>query len=162
MSNESKGPVLSVVSPVYKAEKIVDELVLRLRETLKDITSDYEVILVDDGSPDGSWVKIADNCSKHCFLKGIRLSRNFGQHNAIMAGLAAAHGEYVVVMDCDLQDNPKYIPQLLGKAREGYDVVFTYKKSRNHAFSKNLAARGFFLLFNYLSENPKYEASLNV
>src|SRR3989442_2035164 len=73
-----KGPVLSVVTPVYRAERIVDELVLRLHEILRSLAPDYEVILVDDGSPDGSWAKIVNNCSKHRFVKGIRLSRNFG------------------------------------------------------------------------------------
>jgi polyisoprenyl-phosphate glycosyltransferase len=155
-------PLLSIVSPVYKAGNIVDELVRRLTATLSGIGGGFEVILIDDRSPDHSWKKIVENCSRHPFVKGIRLSRNFGQHQAISAGLRCARGDYVVVMDCDLQDNPKYIPDLLGKAREGYDVVLTSKKSRNHPFVKNIVAGVFFKIFNYLVGNEEYHSNLNV
>ncbi len=126
----SNNVFISVVSPVYRAEKIVDELVKRLTEELEKISPDYEIVLVEDGSPDRSWEKIAANCEINKKVKGVKLSRNFGQQYAISAGLESAKGEWVVVMDCDLQDNPKYIKDLLEKAQEGYDIVYTSKLSR--------------------------------
>src|SRR4051812_11330545 len=100
---------LSIVSPVYKAEKIVDELVKQVTEEVSKITSDFEIILVEDGSVDQSWQAIERNCIKDKRVKGVKLSRNFGQHYAITAGLSNTKGEWVVVMDCDLQDNPSEI-----------------------------------------------------
>lgn len=146
-------PYLSIVSPVYRAEKIVDELVRRIGEEAGQITSDYEIVLVEDGSPDKSWEKIKENSLHDKRVKGVKLSRNFGQQYAISAGLAHASGDWVVVMDCDLQDNPKYIKDLLDKAKEGYDIVYTNKEKRTHNFFKNLFARLYFLVFNYLTEN---------
>jgi glycosyltransferase involved in cell wall biosynthesis len=150
-----KKPLLSIVSPVYQAEKIVDELVKRIAEEVTKITTNFEIILVEDGSPDNSWEKIAENCAKYPFVKGIKLSRNFGQHYAITAALHHAQGEYVVLMDCDLQDNPKYIADLYAKAQEGYDIVYTKKEQRKHSFFKNVTAKIFFTVFNYLSDNQK-------
>jgi dolichol-phosphate mannosyltransferase len=145
--------LLSVVSPVYRAEKIVDELVKRIAEEVSKITTNFEIILVEDGSPDNSWAKIAENCAKYPFVKGIKLSRNFGQHYAITAALHHAQGEYVVLMDCDLQDNPKYIIDLYAKAQEGYDIVYTKKEERKHSIFKNITAKMFFWVFNYLADN---------
>ena len=114
---------LSIVSPVYRGEKMVSELVRRIVQNVETITSDYEIILVNDASPDNSWSEIVKECSKNVKVKGINLSRNFGQHYAITAGLNYAKGEWVVVMDCDLQDRPEEIPNLYKKAQEGYEVV---------------------------------------
>src|SRR5687767_1476746 len=97
------APVISVVSPVYKAEGIVDKLVSSIVEELSRITENYEIILVEDGSSDRSWQKIEENCFKNPRVKGIKFSRNFGQHSAITAGLKESTGDYIVVMDCDLQ-----------------------------------------------------------
>lgn len=116
-------PHLSIVSPVYQAESVIDELVTRLLNTLSSITNHYEIILVEDGSMDGSWAKIVENCKKNPHVKGIQFSRNFGQHVAIAAGIESALGEWVVVMDCDLQDRPEEILSLYRKAQEGYDIV---------------------------------------
>ena len=102
---------ISVISPVYGAENIVEELVQKIEENLKFCTDDYEIILVEDGSPDNSWRKIEDICTKNPHVKGIKLSRNFGQHYAICAGIFHTTGKYNIIMDCDLQDNPKYIVQ---------------------------------------------------
>ena len=93
---------LSVVSPIYKREKMLDELVSRVETAVKTITEDYEIILVNDCSPDDSWTKMKEICATDKKVKGINLSRNFGQHYAITAGLTASTGEWVVVMDCDL------------------------------------------------------------
>ncbi|MDR1738084.1 MAG: glycosyltransferase family 2 protein, partial [Candidatus Symbiothrix sp.] len=115
------GTHISIVSPVYRAEKIVPELVKQIIENVEKITPDFEIILVNDASPDNSWAAIAAECRKDRRVKGINLSRNFGQHYAITAGLTYARGEWVVVMDCDLQDRPDEIPNLYKKAMEGYD-----------------------------------------
>jgi polyisoprenyl-phosphate glycosyltransferase len=144
-------PVLSVVSPVYRAETIVPELVRRICRAVEPITSDFEIVLVEDGSPDASWNAIAAECRRDPRIKGVRLSRNFGQHAAITAALSHARGLHVVVMDCDLQDDPAFIPLLYRKAGEGYDVVFGVRRTRRFGFWKNLTARAFYALFRWLS-----------
>ena len=151
-------PLISVVSPVYKAEKIVNKLVERLTEEISKITFNFEIILIEDGSPDKSWEEIEKQCSKFQSVKGIKLSRNFGQHVAITAGLQISTGDFVVVMDCDLQDNPKYISDLYYKALDGYDIVYTSKKERNHQFIKNFFAEVYFKIFNYLSDNQNADS----
>jgi len=156
------NPYLSVVSPVFLAEGIVDELVKRITEEVSKITQDYEIILVDDGSSDKSWKKIEDNCKADKRVKGIKLSRNFGQHYAISAGLQKSNGDYVVVMDCDLQDNPKYIVDLLNKADEGFDIVYTIKKVRKHGFIKNLFAGCFHKVFNWLINDKRMSSDEQV
>ena len=156
------NPYLSVVSPVFLAEGIVDKLVKRITEEVSKITQDYEIILVDDGSSDKSWEKIEDNCKTDERIKGIKLSRNFGQHYAISAGLQESNGDYVVVMDCDLQDNPKYIVDLLNKADEGFDIVYTIKKVRKHGFIKNLFAGCFHKVFNWLINDKRMSSDEQV
>ena len=95
---------LSIISPVYRAEALVHELVEQIRLAVHPICKDFEIILVEDGSPDRSWDAIERVCEKFPEVRGVRLSRNFGQHYAISAGLSLVRGEWVVVMDCDLQD----------------------------------------------------------
>lgn len=119
----SNEPLISVVSPVYKAEKIVKELVRRINNSVSSITNEFEIVLVCDGSPDCSWKEINDICKTQQNVVGINLSRNFGQHYALSAGLQHARGQWIVVMDCDLQDQPEEIPNLFAKAQEGYDMV---------------------------------------
>jgi dolichol-phosphate mannosyltransferase len=149
-------PLISVVSPVYRAANIVDELVKRITEEVSKITPNFEIILVEDGSPDDSWQAIEKNCHSYPYVKGIKLSRNFGQHYAITAGLEHTEGDYVVLMDCDLQDNPKYIVSMYQKAiEEKVDIVYTKKAKREHSFFKNITAKLFFYIFNYLSSNQK-------
>ena len=113
---------IAVVVPVYSAEKILDELCSRLTFNLSQITDSFEIILVDDSSSDSSWIKIKENTLKDDRIKGYLLSRNFGQHHAITAGIDKANAEWVVVMDCDLQDRPEEIVELY-KALEGFDIV---------------------------------------
>jgi polyisoprenyl-phosphate glycosyltransferase len=156
----SASPVITVVSPVYRAERIVDELVRQLVDVLERLGESFEIILVEDGSPDNSWQKIEENCAKDQRVKGIKLSRNFGQHYAITAGLDASRGDYTVVIDCDLQDNPAYIEPMYAKAREGYDVVYTTKEKREHSAFKNITATLFFRVFNYLAETKSHGASV--
>jgi glycosyltransferase involved in cell wall biosynthesis len=154
--------ILSIISPVYKAELIVDELIRRIIVEAEKITTDFEIILVEDGSPDNCWGKILENCKKDSRVKGLKLSRNFGQHFAISAGLENSIGDFVIVMDCDLQDDPRYFGTLLAKANEGYKIVYTYKKERKHGFFKNLKAKLFYKLFNFLVDNKDNQASENV
>ncbi len=150
---------ISVVSPVYRADKIVQELVKQVKENLLTITEDFEIILVNDASPDNSWVAIETECKKDKRVKGINLSRNFGQHYAITAGLSYAKGEWVVVMDCDLQDRPDEIPNLYKKAMEGWDIVFAQRKERKDGFFKKKLSKLFYYLFSYLTET-KQDASV--
>ena len=102
-----KNPLISVVSPIYYGEKMLSELVQRCVQTLVQITENFEIILVNDASPDNSWSEIVKVCQQDSRVKGLNLSKNFGQHPAISAGLQYAQGEWVVVMDCDLQDGPR-------------------------------------------------------
>ena len=130
---------ISVVSPVYMAENIITELVDQLHVNLKKLTLDYEIILVEDGSSDQSWAVIEKICEKDKKVIGLKLSRNFGQHNAITAGLENVRGDWVVVMDCDLQDKPEEIENLYKKAMEGYDMVFAVRTNRKDNFFKKLS-----------------------
>lgn len=142
---------ISVVSPVYKAEKIVPELVNQLVATLQTITTDFEIILVEDGSPDKSWEAIEAECQKDSRIVGIKLSRNFGQHHAITAGLNHVKGEWIVVMDCDLQDRPDQIPILLEKTKEGYAIVLGRRHNRKDNFLKRFSSWIFHEWLSYLT-----------
>lgn len=153
--------MISIVSPVYRAEKILPELVRKIKQVCASNGYQYEIILVEDSSPDDSWKSIEHLTSEHSEIVGIKLSRNFGQHAAITAGIENAKGDYVIVMDCDLQDDPKYIPELLDKAKEGFDIVYTHKKSRKHKFFKNLTATVFNYVFNWLVSDQAYMSSDN-
>ena len=125
---------ISVVSPIYKAENIISELVSRLQFELSKITDDFEIILVEDCGPDNSWEQVLIESNKDNRVKGIKLSRNFGQHHAITAGLDASKGDWVVVMDCDLQDRPEEIINLYNEAKKGFDIVFCFKIFRSWFF----------------------------
>ena len=107
MTSTPLNPHISIISPVYRAEKIIHELVRRIDVSISKITSNYEIILVEDCGPDNSWSVIEDIAKKNTRVKGFKLSRNFGQHYAITCGLDHAKGDWVVVIDCDLQDQPE-------------------------------------------------------
>lgn len=156
MNNNIK---ISIVSPVYRAEKMVHMLVERIVNSVTTITDDYEIILVNDASPDDSWKVIEHECAQNKRVKGINLSRNFGQHYAITAGLNYAQGEWVVVMDCDLQDRPEEIPALYAKAQEGYDSVFAQRVQREDKWYKRLSSKLFYAVFGYLTDT-KQDASV--
>lgn len=142
---------LSVVSPVYRAEKILPVLVQRISDAALTITRDFEIVLVDDFSPDNSWAVIEQLAQENKTVKGIKLSRNFGQHYAITAGLDNAKGEWIVVMDCDLQDRPEEIPVLYQKAQEGFDIVLAKRSNRKDKFFKRLFSRYFYKVLSYLT-----------
>lgn len=152
-------PHISIISPEYKGEKMIPELVRRIIASLASITSDYEIILVNDSSPDNTWQAIQQECRLNPKVKGLNLSRNFGQHYAITAGLSYAKGDWVVVMDCDLQDRPEEIPNLYAKAQEGYDSVLAQRIQRSHGWFKKMASKWFYKVFSYLTET-KQDASV--
>ena len=133
------------------AEGTISELVAQIKNAIQSITEGFEIILVNDASPDNSWTAIVNECNRDKRIKGINLSRNFGQHYAITAGLHYAGGEWVIVMDCDLQDRPEEIPKLYQKAQEGFDIVLARRLDRKDHFFKRLTSRLFHGLYRYLS-----------
>lgn len=143
---------LSVVIPVYKAENCLQNLYSRLAAALVTITPDYEIIFIEDCGNDRSWQIILELGRLNPRVKGIKLSRNFGQHYAITAGLDYCESDWVVVMDCDLQDQPEEIDKLYQKAQEGYDVVLANRGKRNDAKWKLFASWLFYKIFNYFLE----------
>jgi glycosyltransferase involved in cell wall biosynthesis len=152
-------PFISIVSPVYGAEQIVHELVNQIVENISSITDDYEIILVDDCGPDESWQRIEESCQKNRHVKGIKLSKNFGQHYAVSAGIQYSKGDNIIIMDCDLQDDPKSISSILDKINDGYDVVFTKRKKRSHTFFKNLMSYLYNLLIGIIGDK-KYDINV--
>jgi glycosyltransferase involved in cell wall biosynthesis len=145
-------PHISVVIPVYKAENCLDELYRRLKASLETITLDFEIILVEDCGGDNSWQVIECLAVADPRVRGIKLSRNFGQHCGITAGLDHCRGDWAVVMDCDLQDRPEEIPRLYKRAREGYDIVLARRGQRNDPALKRFTSRLFYKVFSYLAE----------
>lgn len=152
---------ISIVSPIYKAENIVKELVRQIIYNVEMVSSDFEIILVNDASPDKSWQEISEICKSDKRVKGINLSRNFGQHYAITAGLNFAKGEWVVVMDCDLQDRPDEIPNLYKQALKGWDSVFAQRIERQDSFAKRISSKCFYALFSYLTETHQDSSVAN-
>ncbi len=147
------GIEISVVSPVFCGEDCVAELVRRTLTVLSELSDRFELILVDDGSPDASWTVIQEAHKRDPHhVRGLRLSRNFGQHNAIAAGLLASRGEWVVVMDCDLQDQPEEIAKLYHHAKSGFDVVHGRRKDRQDSAMKRGLSRLFFRVLGYLTD----------
>jgi polyisoprenyl-phosphate glycosyltransferase len=154
-------PYISIVSPVYKAEKIIHELVKRIDDSVSKITDNYEIILVEDSSPDNSWSIIEAIASENKRVKGFKLSRNFGQHYAITCGLDHAKGDWIVVMDCDLQDQPEEINKLYQKAKEGFDIVLAQRVNRQDRFYKKLFSKVFYRTLGYLTGSKMDESIAN-
>lgn len=150
---------ISVVIPVYGCREALKELYKRLTKTLLSLTNDYEIIFVNDNCPQKSIEVIKEICTKDKKVVGIDLSRNFGQMKAILAGLDYSSGEWVVVMDCDLQDRPEEIPNLYKKAHEGYDVVFARRAKRKDSFFKILVSKIFYKIYS-IAADMNYDSSL--
>jgi len=144
---------ISVVTPVYGCASSLETLYSRLVHTLTKLTDQFEIIMVNDASPDDAWDKISALCEKDDRVKGISLSRNFGQHRAIAAGLDYVRGEWTVVMDCDLQDKPEEIIKLYNTGRKGYEIVFGKRVVRQDSWFKRLESRIFFSVYNYFTGN---------
>ena len=145
-------PHISIVIPVFKAEKCLIELHDRLKESLEKITQHFEIILIEDRGGDKSWFMINQLAAQDPRVRGIQLSRNFGQHHAITAGLDFAKGDWVVVMDCDLQDQPEEIVKLYNKALDGYDVVVGRRVNRQDNFYKKLGSSIFSMILGFFSD----------
>ena len=154
-------PLLSVVSPVFNENECLDALYSRLTSALTSITQSYEIILVDDGSSDRSWETIQALATRDPRVRGVRFSRNFGHHLSIAAGLDHCGGDWVVVMDSDLQDPPEAIPELYRKAQEGYDVVLARRQERQHSWPKRILSRMFYAVFGYLTDT-EYDSQVGV
>jgi glycosyltransferase involved in cell wall biosynthesis len=144
-------PLISVVIPVYKSAESLSELAARLISSVSTITEEFEILLVNDGSPDGSWDIITTIAKSDERFIGIDLSRNFGQHPAITAGLAHSTGKWIVVMDCDLQDQPEEIPRLFYKAQEGFQQVVAVRTNRQDNPMKRFFSWFFLRLLSQLS-----------
>lgn len=134
-------PHLSVVIPVYQAEHCLNELYRRLKAALENISQDFEIVLVEDCGGDNSWQVIERLAAADPRVRGIQFSRNFGQHYGITAGLDQCRGDWVVVMDCDLQDCPEEIPHLYAKAQNGFDIVLARRGVRQDPPLKRLASQ---------------------
>lgn len=131
---------VSVVVPVYRSEAVVSELVRRLEGVLTAIADEFEVILVNDCSPDGSWEVISELTREHAWIRAVNLMRNYGQHNALLCGIRTARYGVIVTMDDDLQHPPEEIPKLLGKLAEGYDVVYGTPEQEQHGLGRDFAS----------------------
>jgi glycosyltransferase involved in cell wall biosynthesis len=129
---------ISIVIPVYAGSRTLPMLVEQLGETLPQIANSYEVLLVNDGSPDDSWAVIQDLAKKHAWVRGVNLMRNYGQHNATLCGVRAARYEITVTMDQDLQHPPGELPALLSKLNEGFDVVYGAPRKLPQGFLRNI------------------------
>jgi glycosyltransferase involved in cell wall biosynthesis len=132
---------LSIVIPVYKSAEILEELVSVLNQELPGISQRYEVILVNDGSPDGSWQVITGLAQRYPWVRGIHMMRNYGQHNALLGGIRAAQYPILITMDDDLQHPPAEIPKLLARLAEGYDVVYGSPHHEEHGLWRDLASQ---------------------
>ena len=150
---------LSIVVPVLNESTLITELVRRIIINTEIITSDFEIIVIDDGSEDNTWKLIVESGVVEKRLRGIKFSRNFGHHYAITAGLHDADGEWVIVMDGDLQDRPEVIPELYKKAQEGFDVVFVSRENRPESLGYRLLQKIYYLVLRIVSGidfNSKY------
>lgn len=145
-------PVISVVVPVYKAEGCLRELYTRLTTVLDELVPTHEIIMVEDCGGDGSWDVITRLAKEDKRVHGFKFSRNFGQHYGITAGIDHAAGDWIVVMDCDLQDRPEEIPALYEEALKGNDVVVALRGQRADSLAKRIGSWLFFKIFNFLSD----------
>jgi len=153
---------ISVVAPVYGCKGCLEDLADQIEASLNPMGLSFELILVDDASPDGAWSRIEELAVTRPWLTGLRLSRNFGQHSAISAGIEHARGRWTVVMDCDLQDVPAEIPGLYRKAvDEGFDVVFAQRVERQDTPLKRLSSWGFFAVLGWLTGVPQDPSTAN-
>jgi undecaprenyl-phosphate 4-deoxy-4-formamido-L-arabinose transferase len=134
-------PSLSIVVPVFNGASTIRALICDLDKVLPTLTEQYEAILVEDGSRDNSWEVICELIQAHAWIRGIRLMRNFGQHNALLCGIRAVRHDIIVTMDDDLQHPPAEIPHLLAKLAEGFDVVYGVPDTLQHGLARGWSTR---------------------
>jgi len=149
---------LSVVSPCYGAPTLLRQLVKEITEAVSPLTESYEIVLVEDYSPDNSREIIREICAEDPHVKGIFLSRNFGQQSALNAGYDQAQGNYVVTLDCDLQNPPAQIRDLYLKAKEGYDIVYATRRNRPDSFFMTQGSHVFNKLMGFLTDTRQDES----
>ena len=145
---------LSIIIPVYNSEKTISLVVSKIIDNMAD-KYNYETILVNDNSNDNSYFECINLSKKYDFVKFINLSKNFGQHNAILAGLHYTKGDYIIILDDDLQTDPKNIIDLISKIEEGFDVVYANYKSKYHVRFHNLGSKFNDLIMHILFQKPK-------
>ncbi|TLM93388.1 glycosyltransferase family 2 protein [Hymenobacter jeollabukensis] len=160
---DSGAPLLSVVSPVYGAAALLPELVRRIVAAVDGPTGGrFEIILVDDRSPDQAWPRIEAASRADARVRGVRLSRNFGQHRALAAGLAQSRGTWVAVLDCDLEDAPEAIPALWAAAQQpGCDYAVARREARQHGWGVRLTSKVFYRVLSTLTGVPQDDAVAN-
>jgi glycosyltransferase involved in cell wall biosynthesis len=137
---QQRSRQLSVVIPVYRSEEILPELVQRLRSVLVANTEKFELILVNDCSPDGSWKVICDLAREQSWIRPVNLMRNYGQHNALLCGIRAARYDVIITMDDDLQHPPEELPKLLVRLTDGFDVVYGTPEQAHHGLRRDCAS----------------------
>lgn len=147
--------MLSIVVPVYGCPEAIIELSQRVKVVAGKMDTDYELIYVNDACPKGSWHEITTVCTYDKNIVAVNLSRNFGQHYAITCGLSISTGDWVVVMDCDLQDEPEEIESLFNKAIEGYDIVFACRDDRKDNYFKKLGSKVFYRFLSYMTDTEQ-------
>jgi dolichol-phosphate mannosyltransferase len=155
---QTSTPTISVISPVYGCDTCLHDLVERIFAVTDGMRVTAEVLLVNDASPDRSWDVIRSIAEKDARVRGFRLSRNFGQHAAIFAGMQHCRGEWIVIMDCDLQDRPEEIPALFEKAIEGWDIVQGRREYRRDSCLKRLSSKLFYAVLGYLTQTQQEPA----
>ena len=153
-TTRSTQTLLSVVLPVYNEVAILRQLTIALRETCDATAHPYEIVYVNDGSRDGSAELLDELASQDTRIRIVHLSRNFGHQPAVQAGLEYARGEVVILMDSDQQDDPRAIPQMLQKWREGYDVVYAQRFNRKESFAKRTLFFAFYRVLNRIAATP--------
>lgn len=149
---------ISIISPVYGAPTLINELVSQIETAVNEITEDYEIILVEDHSPDNSQEIIRRICANDKKVKGVFLSRNFGQQYALNAGFDLSSGDYVVTLDCDLQNPPNQIPALYKKIQEGYDIVYASRQNRPDNYFMTQGSKLFNKLVGFLTDSKQDES----
>ena len=150
-SDPLADPVISFVVPVYGSPESLEPLSRRVRDVCVGMHITYELILVDDRCPMNSWPVIVHLAETEPAIVGVRLSRNFGQHAAIQAGLFRVRGDWIVVMDCDLQDRPEEVPRLMEEARKGFDIVRAKRLSRKDPPYRRLVSAAYYRVLSYLT-----------
>lgn len=151
LDRESKDLTYSVVIPVFNEEDNLEVLYERLTKVMVSLNEPYEIIVVDDGSKDKSFQILQGLHKNDSKVKVIRFTRNFGQHMAITAGLDNSKGENVIIMDADLQDPPEEIPKLIVKQKEGYDIVYGYRRIRQDSLFKRITSKVYLWLLAKLT-----------
>lgn len=153
-SHKSMAPLFSIITPVYRSQESLIPLYERVKATLEtELNADFELIMVNDASPDNAWRIIEGLAKRDSRVKGINFARNFGQYYALTAGLDFAQGEWIVILDCDLQDQPEEIPKLYRKALEGFDIVLAQRVDRQDTIIKKFFSNAFYKTFSYLTDS---------